>query len=105
MLVVSPSGTIQTEWDLNESLYRTPVVSQKDGVMYVDGAKNLFALNINGSIKWKYPTKDLVTLSPLLDNNGTIYIGVKNDGIHVLNPDGTLKWKVDLSSLQAKFVK
>ena len=45
----------------------------------------------------------MVTLSPLLDNNGIIYTGVRNDGIHVLNPDGSLKWKVDLSSSQAVF--
>jgi len=103
ILVVSPSGTIQAEWDLNENLYGTPIISQKDEVIYVGGTKNLFALNKDGSIKWKYPTNNLVTLSPLLDNNGIIYTGVRNDGIHVLNPDGSLKWKVDLSSSQAVF--
>jgi len=53
----------------------------------------LYALNPDGTLKWKYNTGKSVSIgsSPVIAEDGTIYLGV-NDVFHAINPDGTLKW-------------
>jgi outer membrane protein assembly factor BamB len=54
----------------------------------------LYALNPDGSLKWKYKTGDTVLgSSPAIAEDGTIYIGSWDDYLHAVNPDGTRKWR------------
>jgi outer membrane protein assembly factor BamB len=47
-------------------------------------------------VKWKFSMDGMVTSSPVIDNNGTIYIGSTpskpTDYLYAINPDGTKKW-------------
>ncbi|WP_265581908.1 outer membrane protein assembly factor BamB family protein [Methanofollis aquaemaris] len=42
--------------------------------------------------KWSYTTAGFLTIQPVIDQNGTIYVGSRDRSLHAVNPDGTLKW-------------
>ena len=54
---------------------------------------NLYALNLDGSLKWKYDTGNYIWSSPALGADGTLYVGSYDDNLYALNPDGSVKWK------------
>lgn len=51
----------------------------------------LYALNPDGSKKWHSWTGGTGESSPVIDGQGTIYLGV-NETFRALKPDGTQKW-------------
>jgi hypothetical protein len=52
----------------------------------------LYALNPDGSLKWRYQTGYSVSSSPAIGSDGTVYVGSCDDYLYALNPDGSLKW-------------
>lgn len=46
-----------------------------------------------GTHKWSYDTKGDLRGCPAIADDGTIYVGSKNDKLSAINPDGTLKWE------------
>jgi len=47
-----------------------------------------------GKLKWKFVTGGAVTSSPVLDDNGTLYIGSDDNNIYAIDTEtGALKWK------------
>jgi len=46
-----------------------------------------------GTLKWKYKTGGNVRSSPVIDAEGTIYVGSDDYYAYAINPDGTLKWR------------
>jgi len=46
-----------------------------------------------GFENWRFDTQDHALGSPVIDKDGTIYIG--SHDFYAINPDGTLKWKYD----------
>jgi len=66
-----------------------------DGTIYF-GAENswFYALNPDGSTKWKYHTGDVITGSPAIGPDGTVYIGSHDSILYAFNSDnGTVKWR------------
>ena len=57
------------------------------------GYDDLYAVNPDGTLKWKYQTGGSYDTSPAIGSDGTIYIGSRNGYFYAVNPDGTLKWK------------
>jgi outer membrane protein assembly factor BamB len=87
-----------------------------DGTVYVGSNDcHLYAINPNGTLQWRYATVGRVRSSPVIAADGTIYvasdaiIGVNPDGtpilgaddpyLYAINPDGTLKWRRDISRM------
>ena len=65
-----------------------------DGTIYIGSEdRYIYALNPNGTLKWRYRTGDRVVSSPAISKNGTIYIGSIDGALYALDPDGTLQWK------------
>jgi outer membrane protein assembly factor BamB len=63
---------------------------------------NLYAINRNGTLKWKFKTDGNVNSSPAVDRNGTIYVGgektdpgsgVPAGRLYAVSAQGRLKWK------------
>jgi outer membrane protein assembly factor BamB len=72
-----------------------------DGSIYI-GADGIYALNSNGTLKWKYITYLIVESAPAIDENGIIYFGTTwgdPDYFYALYPDGTLKWEFPCGSV------
>jgi outer membrane protein assembly factor BamB len=54
----------------------------------------LYALNIDGSLKWKFKADNWIEVAPSIGKDGTIYFGCDDYYLYALNPDdGSLKWK------------
>ena len=69
----------------------TPSVGA-DGTIYVGSPdKNYYALNPDGTLKWKFLTGwNIIQSAPAIAADGTIYAA--SDKLYALNPDGTMKW-------------
>ena len=52
----------------------------------------LYAINADGSLKWKFTTGANVSSTPALGSDGTIYVGSDDNKFYAVNPDGTQKW-------------
>jgi len=87
----------ELDWVASPIAYETTsgISIGADGTIYYSCFRYLFALNPDGSEKWRfdcyshYPT-------PLIGADNTIYIPSGNGSFYAINPDGTLKWKKDL---------
>lgn len=106
---------------LNENCYNSfagsPAIA-KDGTIYITGEFHdntrtygfLYALNPNGTFKWKYILNEGATVYmrgfPAVGTDGTIYFSSQyhDSGWHAklnaINPDGTKKWEYGVSEGQ-----
>jgi outer membrane protein assembly factor BamB len=74
------------------SIYSSPAVGS-DGTLYFVGYDYFYAVYPNGTLRWKYATKDGNSFSsPAIGSDGTIYFGCDNY-FFALYPNGTLRWK------------
>jgi len=96
-----PNGAFEWSKDLLGPIYSSPTVAA-DGTIYIgsdggSGVGYLYALNPNGSEKWRYtftPTNPHCT--PTIGPDGTIYIGNNDNYLYAITDDettGTLKWR------------
>lgn len=70
----------------------TPAIGT-DSTIYVGSYdSNLYAINPNGTLKWKYKTGDIIESSPAIGTDGVIYVGSNDNKVYAINPGGTLKW-------------
>lgn len=92
LLAVSPDGALK--WTFGLEGYGGPSSSPlvgPDGTIYV-GADYLYAVNPDGTPRWRYQTGSYVAGPPALGSDGTVYFPSANS-LYALNPDGTLKWQ------------
>jgi len=80
----------------NAVVNESPAIGS-DGTIYIPMGNSLFAINRDGSFKWKSDGHSMGRSTPAISLDGTIYIPWGN-GLLAVNPDGTLKWKYDTSS-------
>ena len=96
---ITSTGTLKWKKNIMTNFF----VIGSDGTIYY-GADDLYALNLNGTQKWKYsPSTNLMPTSLAIGNNGTIYAGFSSldystNGLYAINPNGTLKWKYSSGS-------
>lgn len=51
--------------------------------------------HVQGILKWKFDAGYGIECSPIIGPDGTIYIGAFKDYFYGLNPDGTVKWRLE----------
>ena len=78
---IAPDGTIY--FGTEERFWLNPAIS----------SGTLYAVNPNGSEKWKYPVDAAIYSDPAIAADGTIYFGCYDSNLYALNPNGSLKWK------------
>jgi len=85
-------------WDFGDSSmpsHSTPAVGE-DGTIYIGDTDNhLYAVNPDGTEKWRYETGDWVNTAPVVGDDGTIYFASRDYQLYALNPNGTEKWVYD----------
>jgi len=71
------------------------IVIGNDGTLYFgDGKWDFYALNLDGTLKWKYHTGGDITSAPAIAEDGTIYVCAWDDFLHAFySNNGTRKWK------------
>lgn len=87
--------------DRNDSDLRRPTITNApavgaDGTVYVSSTDNFFyALNPDGSLKWRTATEGYSDSSTsAVAPDGTIYFGTLTGNIYALNPDGSIRWTI-----------
>ena len=98
--ILSPVGTL----NLNTTIRTAPAID-KDGFLYVsttDGRLIKFYFDMNtytGDILWNLPVGSSFETSPVIANNGNIYMGDTQGILYVIdNLSGQLLWQKDLGS-------
>jgi hypothetical protein len=100
LYAVHPNGTLgwvsylgnPGNWGLL-SQFPSPAIGP-DGTIYVGSADtNVYAINPDGSRKWKFPLGDQTSCSPGIGLDGTIYIGCDDKKLYALDPRGFEKWE------------
>ncbi len=78
-----PSGS-------NETFSHPPTLG-RDGTVYVGTEEGgFFAINLNGSLKWRVSVGGYVGIAPNVDNNGNLYLACDDAQLYVFNPAGNL---------------
>jgi len=99
------------EWDVWKGIISSPAIAS-DGTIYFTSMPNyLFALNPDGTEKWRYPVHVFVNVwsSPVIGSDGTVYVGSESyppapaqqeigGRLYAINPDGSEKWHYDSGS-------
>ena len=71
-----------------------PPSISSDGTIYIGSFDDkLYAINPNGTLKWKYSTGSYLKSSPVIGSDGTIYLGSWDYNLYALSSNGILKWK------------
>jgi len=102
------TGSVILQTTGGKGFYSSPTLGP-DGTLYVGGNDGyLYAIAPDGSLKWRFFTERgyRVKSSPAVAPDGTIYVGnefedkereIYKGNIYVINPDGTLKKKIEAS--------
>jgi outer membrane protein assembly factor BamB len=76
--------------------YSSPAIS-KDGVIYIGSGDDYFyAINSNGTLKWKYKTEGNVHSSPAISKESIIYVGSEDGKLYAFYPNGANKWNLTI---------
>jgi outer membrane protein assembly factor BamB len=77
----------------NISLNSSPAIGT-DGTIYVGSSDSaLYAVNPDGTLKWRFLTGRNVESSPAIAPDGIVYFGSDDHYVYSVNPDGILKWR------------
>ena len=96
-ILIRPADTMriwryQIKEGLTSSNYSSPAIGP-DGTIYVGSQDDyLYAVNSNGTLKWRLQTGGVVRSSPAIGPDGTIYVGSYDNRLYAINPSGTVKW-------------
>ena len=76
-----------------DKIYSSPALGA-DGAIYVGSLDGyLYALEPDGSLRWKVNLRDWVISSPAVGADGTIYVGSYNHALYAISPAGKIAWK------------
>ncbi len=63
----------------------------------------LYAVNLDGSVEWKYKTNNSVKTKPLLIGD-SIYFGSRDNNVYSIFKNGSLRWNITLSDWPSELV-
>ena len=82
------------KWRFKCGWVEDSAVIDEDGTLYFgDEDWDIYAVNPDGTLKWKYHTDGDITSAPAIDEDGTLYVCSWDNHLYAINPDGTLEWK------------
>jgi len=85
------SGDILWAFPITAGDPSSPIVGP-DGTVYVGSETGLYAVNPDGTQKWKFATGRQIISSPAIDMNGIVYFGCLDSKIYAIYPNGSRKW-------------
>jgi outer membrane protein assembly factor BamB len=91
------SGAELWKLGVRDHIYASPA-QMADGTLVQPSADgSVYALHADdGEVLWAFDTVEPIRSSPAIDGNGNVYVGSGEGRLFVLNPDGTLRWSIQL---------
>jgi outer membrane protein assembly factor BamB len=104
LCAVNPDGTLKWLSPIGSAPSLSSPVISSDGSIYVGTySGDLVAFTSNGVRKWRFSIGGSLSQTPAIGFDGTIYVTSRIlpssslNGLYAINPQGTLKWRVDMS--------
>jgi len=96
---IKPNGTLNRRFFFENGFFgKSPAFSSNGNTIYIAGRdSNLFALNLDGSLKWKFSCGKIMR-APIIDYDGNIYFSSTDwpQYLYSLKPDGSIRWQYPL---------
>jgi outer membrane protein assembly factor BamB len=101
------TGAVKWKFPTGDHIYASVALASlasKTSAIYLASADGtLYALNTDGTLKWKYDSGDVIRSSPAVGktpdgSSDIIYFGGGNGKLYALNADGSLRWAFDTTS-------
>lgn len=71
----------------------TGIAIAPDGTLVFGAGSDVFAVDPEGTVRWRFRTGLKIFSSPAIDDDGTIYIGSQDDHLYAIAPDGRMRWR------------
>ncbi len=94
---VTKQGKVRWQLDTDADADTSAVEIDQNKIIFAAGRK-IFAVDLNGVVKWTFSAKRKVFTSPALTRSGLIVFGSQDDRVYALKQDGTLAWSVGLGT-------
>ncbi|MFV2044348.1 MAG: PQQ-binding-like beta-propeller repeat protein [Anaerolineales bacterium] len=85
-------GVPEVMWQVFRGTSGSSSAFSEDGAIYLGLGNELLAVNPSGSILWSFPAQGRVN-SPLVAEDGTIYVTSADGNLYAVSPGGTQKWR------------
>lgn len=90
---IDPAGNTKWYIQLADKI-NTGLAISPDSALYFCSEKTLYAIGLNGALKWIFSADNVIDFPPVLDNQGNICVVTKKDDfLYAIRPDGSLYWK------------
>jgi len=116
---ITPFGELRWQTSVLGGTYFSSPTIGRDGTIYVVGGEStntesnhLYALDYAGNIKWVFSIHNSSESTPVIDGEGTIYLGLLSQhgwgsfgdvNFVAINPDGSEKYRVELEGNPGMF--
>lgn len=95
--IFSPEGELKNQIQLIGG-GTAPAIDER-GLIYVGTENMLKCISSNGSLRWEYEVRDLVSTPPCFDREGNIYFGTSKTGsIYSIDPEAMRRWEHSVGS-------
>ncbi len=91
-LITALSTTGKVKWSIKEPKFCDFLGFGKNGTVYMEGSKEVVAVNPDGSIRWRCSTGEYLREGAVAPD-GTLFAQGRKGSFFAVSPDGKLKWK------------
>ena len=88
------------EYFPDERLSGSAIAIASDGTLYFGAERNqstnnphLYALNGDGSLKWKYAVEGNIVSAASIDSEDNVYVGTEDGYLYAFSSEGVLQWR------------
>ena len=79
---------LDTEDDADTGIALAP-----DGSLVFGAGPDVFSVDREGSVRWRFRTGLKIFSTPAIDEDGTVYIGSQDDHLYAIAADGRMRWR------------
>ena len=83
------NGDIKWTFEANDHIYTTPVIGDNDTIYFGSYDRYVYAVSIDGALKWKYRARYPLDFPFALDNTGMLYVTDINGVLYAFETDST----------------
>jgi outer membrane protein assembly factor BamB len=91
------TGAVEWQFGARDHVYGSPGELPDGTIVQPSADGSVYGLDpASGAIRWQFDTRDAIRSSPAIDGDGNTYVGAGDGRLYVINPDGTLRWAMQL---------